>query len=183
MAGNFAPPPTWAPVILERDDPATGQKRGSFNPEWLKWFVELTANVPTMGGGGGSGGSGTAIFANVVGPNPPGFTVNNIALFDNPVSGPPPSPFAYIKDSGVQLDAIYQLFADDEGLSGVIDGVNDTFTSVNNPDPVASMIVYHNGPPLLFSQDFTVSAPGNVITFNVPPIIGDYLLAFYRYKP
>ena len=49
---NFQPPPTWAnPVIV---DEATG--RSTFNPIWLKWFIELSANL-----GGQGAGSGTVI--------------------------------------------------------------------------------------------------------------------------
>ena len=175
--GNFQNPPTYANPILVEKDPATGENKATFNPAWLDWFIRLTANLSTPASG--TSGGGLAQFANTIGPNPPGFVFDNIVVFDNSV---PLSPFTYIKDSGVSLGDVHVLYADDEGLTGTIDGLNTIFTSVHDPSPVASMIVYHNGPPLLFSQDFTVSG-GNVITFNIAPIIGDYLLAFYRYLP
>ncbi len=54
----FQPPPTWAlPVIV---DDTTG--RSVFNPIWLKWFVELAANL-----GAGGAGSGTVSSINVSG--------------------------------------------------------------------------------------------------------------------
>lgn len=47
----FQPPPTWAEVVLV--DQKT--KKGSFNPVWLKWFLDLVAFVNDSGGGGGGG--------------------------------------------------------------------------------------------------------------------------------
>ncbi len=50
MAGVFQPPPTWAlPVIV---DEMTG--KAIFNPVWLRWFVDFSANVGTGGAGSGS---------------------------------------------------------------------------------------------------------------------------------
>lgn len=51
---EFQPPPTWAPVILEIVDPATGEKKATFNPVWLKWFVDLTSVLTNSGGGTGT---------------------------------------------------------------------------------------------------------------------------------
>lgn len=46
---DFQPPPTWAlPIIV--DEP-TG--KATFSPVWLKWFVDLTAILNAVGGGGG----------------------------------------------------------------------------------------------------------------------------------
>lgn len=53
---EFQPPPTWANPILEATDPATGERKITFNPVWLKWFVDLTS-VLTNSGGGNSGGT------------------------------------------------------------------------------------------------------------------------------
>jgi len=50
MAGVFQPPPTWAlPVIV---DEMTG--KAIFNPVWLRWFVDFSANVGTGGAGSGN---------------------------------------------------------------------------------------------------------------------------------
>lgn len=47
---DFQPPPTWAlPILVEE---RTG--RATFNPVWLKWFVDLTAVINASGGGGGT---------------------------------------------------------------------------------------------------------------------------------
>jgi len=47
MAGTFQPPPTYAlPVI---PDERTG--KAIFNPIWLKWFLDLSANLGSNGAG------------------------------------------------------------------------------------------------------------------------------------
>lgn len=43
----FQPPPTWAMPILV--DEKTG--KNSFNPVWLKWFVDFIAIINATGGG------------------------------------------------------------------------------------------------------------------------------------
>lgn len=53
---SFQPPPTYALPILV--DEKTG--KATFNPIWLKWFVDLSANL-------GSGGAGTVTSVNVSG--------------------------------------------------------------------------------------------------------------------
>lgn len=67
------PPPTWAPVVLDVVDPATGEKMPTFNPVWLNWFVNLGALLSS-----GGGGSGT--LGDVVGPT--ASTDGHVALFD-----------------------------------------------------------------------------------------------------
>lgn len=47
---DFQPPPTYALPILV--DERTG--RSSFNPIWLKWFIDLTEIINASGGGGGA---------------------------------------------------------------------------------------------------------------------------------
>jgi hypothetical protein len=50
MTTRFQPPPTYAlPVIA---DETTG--RAVFNPIWLKWFIDLSAGLTTIGAGSGS---------------------------------------------------------------------------------------------------------------------------------
>lgn len=45
---TFQPPPTWAnPVIV---DEVT--QEATFNPIWLKWFVDLVGVLNSLGGGG-----------------------------------------------------------------------------------------------------------------------------------
>tara|TARA_R110000868_G_scaffold94340_5_gene260312 strand:- start:1254 stop:1679 length:426 start_codon:yes stop_codon:yes gene_type:complete len=55
----FQPPPTWAlPVLL---DEVSG--KATFNPIWLRWFLDLSQNLGSSGAGSGSvssvGGTGT----------------------------------------------------------------------------------------------------------------------------
>jgi len=45
---TFQPAPTWAPVTVT--DPLTGED--SFNPVWLKWFIDVAAFITANGGGG-----------------------------------------------------------------------------------------------------------------------------------
>lgn len=47
---TFQPPPTWANPVLV--DETTG--KGTFNPVWLKWFIELSAGLDATGGGSGT---------------------------------------------------------------------------------------------------------------------------------
>lgn len=46
----FQPPPTWANPILVNEE----TKESTFNPVWLKWFVDLVGIINTSGGGGGA---------------------------------------------------------------------------------------------------------------------------------
>src|SRR5229473_7313992 len=48
---NFAPPPTWAPIVIE--DPGHPE-RATFNPVWLDWLVKLVANTGPTGSGSGT---------------------------------------------------------------------------------------------------------------------------------
>lgn len=50
MAAVFQPPPTWAePVVV---DPRT--QKATFNPVWLKWFIDLVGVINASGGGSGA---------------------------------------------------------------------------------------------------------------------------------
>lgn len=51
---EFQPPPTWANPMLEVTDPATGERKVTFNPVWLKWFVDLTSVLTNSGAGTGT---------------------------------------------------------------------------------------------------------------------------------
>lgn len=46
----FQPPPTWADPVLVNE--TTG--KFTFNPVWLKWFIDLVGVINASGGGGGS---------------------------------------------------------------------------------------------------------------------------------
>ncbi len=93
MATNpdYQPPPTWAPVILNNTDPATGEQKATFNPVWLSWFVELAALL--TGAGGGSGQLG-----NVVAPATP-TVADDITTFAD-VTG------KLLKDSGIKVSDV-----------------------------------------------------------------------------
>lgn len=89
MISQFPPAPSWADPIIVENNPATGQPTSKFNPQWLKWFLDVAA---LLSSGGGGGGQGDATIGNVRGP-----TVSvdgDIALFDG-LTG------LLIKDGGV----------------------------------------------------------------------------------
>jgi hypothetical protein len=72
-------------------------------------------------------------------------------------------------------------YSDSEAPSGAIDGVNTTFTLLQQPIPAASLLLARNGLLLAHGNDYTLS--GNTITFvtMATPQPGDSLLAWYRY--
>ena len=60
MSNKFQPPPTWAlPILVDEKT-----QRAIFNPVWLKWFVDLSANLgsttSTSGGAGTATGRGSS---------------------------------------------------------------------------------------------------------------------------
>lgn len=47
---DFQPPPTWAnPILIDEET-----KAATFNPVWLKWFIDLVGVINASGGGGGT---------------------------------------------------------------------------------------------------------------------------------
>ena len=47
---NFQPPPTYAlPILVDEKT-----NKAIFNPIWLKWFLELTGVISSIGTGGTS---------------------------------------------------------------------------------------------------------------------------------
>ena len=61
MSNKFQPPPTWAlPILVDEKT-----QKAIFNPVWLKWFVDISANLgsstSTGGAATGSGASGSGI--------------------------------------------------------------------------------------------------------------------------
>lgn len=89
-------------------------------------------------------------------------------------SGTPPQPGAEL------VSRVEQVF--NEVPSGVIDGVNDTFTTEATPDPTYCCFLYLNGILLRegAGNDFVLS--GNTITFQAGmiPKAGDDLRASYH---
>lgn len=74
-------------------------------------------------------------------------------------------------------------FADAEVPTGVINGINSTFTLAHTPNPSASLALYVNGvlQDQNVSGDYTLAA--NTISFTAGsiPQTGDFLEAFYRF--
>jgi GDSL-like Lipase/Acylhydrolase family len=157
-------------------------------------------------GGGTSGSGGTA--GSDTGGGTTSVTESQVVglstdLSVRPVEGPAYAPgrTAVINTSG-QLDAVVgnasdcvhvdgstgacfdatllATFVDAETPSGLINGVNATFTLVNAPQPVSSLVLYRNGVHQMLGSDFTLTA--NTIQFlsaSVPQV-GDSLTASYR---
>lgn len=69
-------------------------------------------------------------------------------------------------------------FSYNETPSGSVNGINDTFTLAETPDPSNSLHLYWNGQLLIETIDFTIS--GDTITFLTAPSAG-YLRASYKY--
>jgi hypothetical protein len=71
-------------------------------------------------------------------------------------------------------------FVDGETPSGTIDGVNNFYTLIQAPNPVASLGVYRNGIRLKSGVDYTASNSGITFGAGLVPQIGDVLLCSYR---
>ena len=71
-------------------------------------------------------------------------------------------------------------FADAETPSGLVDGINQTFTLAQATNPQASLLLILNG--LVMSEggvDYVLS--GNTINFTFAPATDSIMKAFYRY--
>jgi hypothetical protein len=76
---------------------------------------------------------------------------------------------------------VLPLFQDNEVPSGLVNGLNTTFTLQFTPSPSSSLSVYRNGILMKPGVDFTLS--GNSLSFYIAsvPQPGDLLAATYRY--
>lgn len=184
MATNYEPPPTWANPILEEVDPKTGQKKGTFHPAWVKWFLGLTELISSSGGGGGGPGTPGTLGGNVyILTTDQPMTANNVveAKIDAAYPG-----VTLVKGTNVPVDNLRFLFADLETPAGLVDGINTVYTLLHNPEPAASLQVFlSDGAGITRSYlqgiDFTLGG-GNTITFGAAPVpAGAGLRAFYRY--
>jgi hypothetical protein len=73
-------------------------------------------------------------------------------------------------------------FSDAEIPSGVVNGINATFTLSAPPNPVLGLRLFKNGMLLAQNGDYTLS--GRIVTFTstqVTPQAGDSIVAYYRY--
>jgi len=82
------------------------------------------------------------------------------------------------------VPVITLYFHSDEVPSGAVDGVNDTFTLLHNPDPAASLKVWVNGVLYTRGTHYVLNVGSNVIIFfpSFIPQTGDLLFASYRYQ-
>ncbi|HEX4594748.1 MAG TPA: hypothetical protein VH157_10765 [Bryobacteraceae bacterium] len=71
-------------------------------------------------------------------------------------------------------------FVDAEIPAGTMDGVNNTFTLANAPNPPSSLAIYRNGILLRQTGDFTVTGNAIVFAAGAIPQPADELLASYR---
>lgn len=70
------------------------------------------------------------------------------------------------------------VFADAEAPSGIMDGVNNTFTLINTPNPTGSLQVFYNG-ILLDGTQYLLNT--NTIILAFAPQSGDSLVTYYRH--
>ena len=113
---------------------------------------------------------------------PPGAT-NEVRLYVDSVTG----ELTVKKDSGsvVSLEqggagGSFGVFQDAETPSGVIDGVNVTFTLAATPNPAASLVLTKNGIVQKSGVDFTLSLATITFLTGAEPQVGDTLLSWYR---
>jgi hypothetical protein len=71
-------------------------------------------------------------------------------------------------------------FVDGEIPSGTLDGVNNTFTLANTPNPPASVALFRNGVLLRQGTDYTLTASSLTFLIGAMPQPGDILVASYR---
>ena len=99
------------------------------------------------------------------------------------VASDPPQPGdilqAYYRVAGTSSKVA--VFSDDEVPSGVIDGVNSTFTLSYAPSPGLSLKVYKNGQLMQQNNDYTLSGSSIVFVSAATPQAGDSVVAFYRH--
>ena len=74
----------------------------------------------------------------------------------------------------------FGVFQDAETPSGVIDGVNVTFTLAAAPNPTASLLLTRNGIVQKTAVDFTLSSATITFLAGAEPQVGDTLLSWYR---
>jgi hypothetical protein len=71
-------------------------------------------------------------------------------------------------------------FVDSETPSGAMNGINNFFTLVQAPNPVASLAVYRNGIRMKAGVDYTATNTGITFGSAEVPQTGDVLLCSYR---
>ena len=120
-------------------------------------------------------------FAETTAP-PPGATTE-VRLYVDSVTG----ELTVKKDSGsvISLEqggtgGSFGVFQDAETPSGVINGVNVTFTLAAAPNPTASLLLTKNGIVQKNAVDFTLSVATITFLAGAEPQVGDTLLSWYR---
>ncbi|MDP8979648.1 MAG: hypothetical protein M3O35_03540 [Acidobacteriota bacterium] len=71
-------------------------------------------------------------------------------------------------------------FVDGEAPSGLLDGVNPSFSFANSPNPTSSLLLYRNGLLQRQGQDFTLAGASITFQAGALPHPGDILVASYR---
>jgi hypothetical protein len=74
-------------------------------------------------------------------------------------------------------------FIDGEILSGVVNGVNATFTLANTPNPATSLALFRNGIAQKPGFDYTLTGATVQFLSGAIPQTGDILMAWYRLAP
>ncbi len=71
-------------------------------------------------------------------------------------------------------------FVDGEAPSGLMDGVNATFSFSNSPNPTTSLLLYRNGLLLRRGPDYTLAGASITFLGGTVPRPGDIVVASYR---
>jgi hypothetical protein len=81
--------------------------------------------------------------------------------------------------SNMQAGGSSPHFSDAEIPAGAINGTNTDFALTNSPTPAASLILMLNG--LLQTEGTDYTLLNQSVTFAIPPVTGDTIVAWYRY--
>lgn len=128
------------------------------------------------------GSLGRAIAGRVVPGYPPGYPVRQQAAKP---ADPLTSLVAMSLGRGYQLQAKIASgahFADAEVPAGAQNGVNQTYTLANAPNPALSLLLYFNGVLFLHGVDYTLSGLTITLLSAKPDSsLNEWLVAWYRF--
>jgi hypothetical protein len=137
----------------------------------------VIAAPPAGYGPQGYTGSGL-VKADGTGYTPPARTTFNNSTYTGSALGTSNNPAPIVTAAPVDASNSSTL-VDGETPAGTIDGTNGTFTLLHAPNPATALKLYNDGLRLIYLTHFTLS--GATITILSPPVLGDNLVADYRY--
>ena len=160
---------------------------GSSTPGTNAAFVDAETPAGTLNGSNTSFSlskvplSGLSVFRNgllqSVGVD---YTISGSSISFLPASTPRSTDIvsAFYRVSGVGPTA---QFVDAETPGGAVNGANVTFSLAKTPTPALSLKLYKNGILMTQNADYSLNGSTIVFTATAMPILGDSILASYRY--